>query len=203
MLTLQPDLKIVGQAGLARDAVTKALELQPDLVLLDIYLPDGSGLDVMKSILIGRPETKIVILTIHETDQLLVTAILNGATGYILKNTPTAKLLLSLRALERGEPAISRAMLGRVLGEISRIVAAQEHNQLGMTGITAREQQVLTLIGNGATNQEIAVQLVIAHNTVKVHVRKILEKLNLRNRYEAAQFARRVGLVKSPSDTIP
>lgn len=197
MLSHQPGLDIVGQAGSVHDAIAQALELQPDLVLLDISLPDGSGLDAMKSILTHCPDTKIVILTIHETDDLLLTAVRNGAKGYLLKNTPVSKLITSLRAIERGEAAISRAMVGRVLEEMSRLGTTHNLNQMNIPGLTARESQVLEELGSGASNREIAMNLVISLNTVKVHVRNILDKLKLRNRREAAQYAHRVGLMKS------
>jgi DNA-binding NarL/FixJ family response regulator len=198
MLSQQPDLDVTGFAGSVVDAVTKALELQPDLVLLDISLPDGSGLDAINAILANRPETKIVVLTVHESDDLLLAAVRSGAKGFLMKNTPISKLVLSLRALERGEPALSRKMFGQVLNEVNRLGTMVDPNQVGIPGLTHRELQVLKLLGEKATNQEIALSLVISQNTVKVHVRKVLDKLKLMNRREAKEFARRIGLVKIP-----
>ncbi len=191
MLSSYPDFSIVGEAGTVRGAIEKTLELNPDLVLLDISLPDGSGIDALREIIAQRPDTKIVMLTIHEEDDLLLSAIRFGAVGYLLKNIPILKLVKTLRGLANGEVALSRKMTTRIVEEYSRIGKTHESNDHCANILTTRELEVLQLLGNGATNQNIANRLVLSENTVKVHVHNILDKLNLRNRREAAEFARR------------
>ncbi|MGD8750840.1 MAG: response regulator transcription factor [Anaerolineales bacterium] len=202
LLSEHPDFTVVGEAGTARKAVAKALELKPDLVLLDLNLPDGSGLDVIKSILSRQPETKIVILTIHESEELLLAAIRNGAIGYILKNTPVSELLLSLRALDRGEVALSRTMTTRLVNGVHQLDKTLNEDDPDLEVLTSREVEVLQLLGARATNQEIADQLVIAKNTVKVHVYNTLKKLGFKNRQEAGKFARRKGLTPHPNNHL-
>jgi DNA-binding NarL/FixJ family response regulator len=197
LLSDHPDFTVVGEAGTVREAVAMALELKPDLVLLDLNLPDGSGLDVIKSILSRRPETKIVILTVHETEDLLLAAIRDGAIGYIVKNTPVSELLLSLRALARGEAALSRTMTTRLVRSVHRLDKSINEDDPDLEELTPREIEVLQLLGARATNQEIADQLVIAENTAKVHVYNILKKLEFNSRQEAGKFARRKGLTPS------
>jgi DNA-binding NarL/FixJ family response regulator len=199
MLTGQPDFSVVGEAGSVEDAITKARDLKPDLILLDIGLPDGSGLDAARAIFAERPEVKIVMLTVYETDDLLLGAVRSGAKGYLYKNTPISKLLAALRALERGEPAISRTMAGRILEEFTRLGSVKEPvENNNISGLTLRELEVLKLLGTGASNREIAESLFISINTVKIHVHNLLEKLSLRNRREATWFARRHGLEAPP-----
>ncbi|MGD8751205.1 MAG: response regulator transcription factor [Anaerolineales bacterium] len=202
LLSEHPDFTVVGEAGTAREAVAKALELKPDLVLLDLNLPDGSGLDVIKSILSRRPETKIVILTIHEAEDLLLAAIRNGAIGYILKNTPVSELLLSLRALGRGEAALSREMTTRLVNGVHQLEKTLNKDDPELEVLTSREMEVLQLLGARATNREIADQLVIAKNTVKVHVHNILKKLGLKSRLKAGRLARRKGLTPYPNNHL-
>lgn len=187
----QPDFEVVGEVGTMREAITKAIELRPDLVLMDISLPDGSGVEATRAILAQRPETKIVMLTVHESDELLFDAIRSGAKGYVLKNTPVTNLIASLRALDKGEAAISRAMAGSLVEEFSRMGKLTSHGGEDLENLTQRELDVLELLSTGATNRQIADRLVISENTVKNHVSSILKKLNLRNRREVAKFARR------------
>lgn len=194
----QPDFEVIAEAGTVHDAIDLALELSPDLVLMDIGLPDGDGLVAVKEILSGNPEIKVVMLTIHEADDLLFTAIHYGARGYLLKNTPIHDLLTSLRALERGEAALSRTMTRRILDEFSRLGKTTASAKTGFETLTPREIDVLEEISTGATNKEIADRLVISENTVKIHVHNILEKLNFDSRYEAAKFARRHGFSNPP-----
>ena len=196
MLSNQPDFVVVGEAGCVEEAVSKALNLKPDLILMDIGLPDGTGLDALDFILPHLPEVKIVMLTIYETDEMLFTAVRRGAKGFLLKNTSLSKLLASIRALERGEPAITRAMTGRILDEFSRQGLPNDELDHRLTALTFREREVLGLLGVGATNREIADRLFITENTVKRHVHKILYKLKLMNRREASEFASRVGVTK-------
>lgn len=174
-------------------------DLQPDLVLMDFSLPDGTGLDATRVILAERPETRIIFLTVHEEDDALFAAIRGGAMGYILKNVSIAELLAYLRNIQMGEAAISPAMAARILEEFSRLSVRQDDEPSQSTELTAREVEVLRELASGATNREIAVRLTIAENTVKNHVRNILTKLHLKNRREAAHYARRRGLTNSSS----
>lgn len=200
LLSSYPDLTVVGQASTAKGAVEKAVELSPDLVLLDVSLPDRSGIEAISEILSLRPETKIVMLTVYETDNLLLEAVRNGAAGYLLKDIPITKLLVALRGLANGEAALSRKMTARIMKEYQRNKA----NGVGgdrMNTLTMRELEILDLIITGATNQEIADRLVLSENTVKVHIHNILEKLHLRNRHEATRYALsfRIGGTPTPS----
>lgn len=197
MLGNQPDMNVVGEAGTLRKAIAKAKELEPEVVLMDIGLPDGSGLEAIEQIQKCVPHASIVVLTIYESDEILITSIQKGARGFLHKNTPIADLVASLRGVSRGEAALSRSMTSRVLDEIARI-STLIHNGDGdyeLEELTSREIEVLAQLTTGASNREIGDKLVIAENTVKAHVRHILKKLNLRNRREAAGFARRAGLV--------
>jgi DNA-binding NarL/FixJ family response regulator len=196
LLSKEPDFTIVGQAGTVRDAITRACELQPDLVLLDMGLPDGHGVEAVRPILANKPDTKIVFLTVYETDDMLFSALRRGAKGYLLKNIPVANLLESLRALQRGEAALSRNMVSRVLEEFSRPFNADTSLDSILTELTERQLQVLAELTRGATNEEIAARLVISENTVKNHVHTILKKLQLRNRREAVKYLNHPGLKK-------
>ena len=191
LLSNYPDFSVVGEAGTVSEAIKKTMELNPDLVLLDISLPDGSGIDALIDILAYRSDIKVVMLTIYERDDLLLASIRNGAVGYLLKNIPTSKLLMTLRGLANGEAALSRTMTARVVEEYQRIGRTSEFGDNNLNILTMRELEVLQLLGIGATNQDIADRLVLSENTVKVHVHNILEKLKLRNRREAAQYVRR------------
>jgi len=190
----QPDFEVVGEAGTLNEAVTKAYELKPDLVLMDIGLPDGSGVDATKAILAQRPETDIVILTLHDSDEILMDAMRSGAKGYLLKSAPAVEVIASLRALARGEPALSRQMTGRVLAGLASEKHPLREQSPAIEQLTPRELEVLGELSRGATNGEIAERLYISVNTVKNHVHEILNKLDLNNRREAASFAIRHGL---------
>ncbi len=202
LLNAQPDFSVVGQAGSVGEAITLARELCPDLILMDFGLPDGTGLEATQAILAERPTTNIVFLTVHEQDERLFAAIRSGAKGYLLKNVPVAKLLAHLRGLERGEAAISPTMTSHILGEFARMSPAHESSQVEAE-LTARELDVLKLLAAGASNREIADRLCISENTVKNHVGSILTKLGLRNRREAASFARRHRLINPSSGHLP
>lgn len=195
MLNGQPDIEVVGQAGTVADAVRLARELCPDLVLMDFGLPDGSGLEATQAILAERPDTSIVFLTVHDQDDRLFAAIRAGAKGYLLKNVALSNLLAYLRGIEQGEVAISLTMTSQIFKEFLRLRPPTEASTLDGVELTWREEEVLRELAAGATNQEIAEHLVIAENTVKVHVHHILSKLNLRNRREAINYARNHGLI--------
>jgi len=199
LLDHQPDFEVVGEAGTMSDAVMKAGELKPDLILMDISLPDGSGLEATRAILKQAPDTNIVILTIHDSDELLMDAIRNGARGYLMKNTSSKDLITSLRALRRGELALTREMAGRVISGFSSDAEQSQKRERVVDQLTSRELEVLMEVSSGATNKEIAERLFISVNTVKNHVHDILDKLGLKNRREATLFAIRHRLNKPVS----
>ncbi|HLE15847.1 MAG TPA: response regulator transcription factor [Anaerolineales bacterium] len=199
LLKNQPDFEMVGEAGSHCEAVKKALELEPNLVLMDYALPDGNGLEATQEILARLPETKIVFLTVHETDELLFAAIRSGAKGYLLKNMPVSKLLELLRGLGKGEAAITLKMASRILEEFARQEWKNQNGEPTLDLLTTRELEILEKIADGETNREIAARLYISENTVRNHVHNILEKLKLQNRYEAARLATRVRRTRDPA----
>jgi DNA-binding NarL/FixJ family response regulator len=195
LLRSQADIQVIGECGAVCEAIEKARALKPDVILMDFSLPDGTGLEASRAILKELPDTQIIFLTVHENDDQMISAVRSGAKGYLLKNLSVNKLLASLRALERGEAAISRTMMARVLEEFANSAPQPRSEPSPLLGLTAREIEVLQELADSITNQEIAGRLFISENTVKNHIHNILDKLNLRNRREAIEFARKNGLV--------
>jgi len=200
LLSAQPNLTIIGAAKSVHEAIKMARELKPDLILMDFSLPDGTGAEATQAILAEQPNIKIVFLTVHDDDERLFGAIRRGAKGYLLKNTPVDKLLTYLQGMERGEAAISPKMTSRVMEKFAELEPKQMTPQSESVDLTTRELQVLRQLDTGASNQEIADRLFISERTVKNHVSRILAKLNLKNRYEAANYARRKGITRSSFD---
>jgi DNA-binding NarL/FixJ family response regulator len=196
ILNAQSDFVVVGEAGDGIEVVVKARALQPDLILMDIAMPGCDGVEATALVKQELPETNIVILTVHNEDGKLFEAIKAGAQGYLLKSVRSGELLAMLRGAMRGEAAITPAIGGRMLEEFRRL---SKQVQPGLENppiaLTPREQEVLSLVARGATDQEIADSLTISIHTVKTHVRSILAKLHLGHRYEAAQFALQQGLI--------
>lgn len=197
LLRSQPDMDIVGECGTVREAIEQSRQIKPAVVLMDFSLPDGTGLEATRAILAEHPDTSIIFLTVHDNDERLIAAMRAGAKGYLLKNLSVSKLLASLRALERGEAAISRTMMARILEEFAAPVQPTVPQPSPLVGLTSREIEVLQELADGITNQEIATRLYISENTVKNHIHNILEKLALHNRREAIDFARKNGLFTS------
>lgn len=195
MFRSQPDFNVLGEAGSVRDAITLALHLRPDVILMDFSLPDGTGLDATNAILEVHPEAKIVFLTMHEDDERLFAAVRSGAKGYLVKNIPVTQLLESLRGLQLGEAPISRKMTSRILEAFSHLEDSTPNERASLEQLTDREREVLVELAKGGTNREIANRLFISDNTVKNHVHNILEKLGFSNRREAVRFAQKQGLV--------
>jgi len=195
LLNSQPDVEIVGQAGSVQEAVALARSELPDIILMDISLPDGTGMDAALAIRSESPKTKIVILTVHEDEEKLFEAIRAGAIGYLFKNVRVDELLNTLRGVMRGEAGISRTTAHRILDQFALL--SQPHPDDAVT-LTAREIEILRELSNNATNQEIAKRLYISENTVKNHVRNVLVKLHFHSRNEAADYARRHGLTQPP-----
>jgi two-component system nitrate/nitrite response regulator NarL len=192
----EPDIDIAGMAGSVQEALELVRKVKPDIVLMDFNLPDGSGADATRRILDEFPQCKVVFLTMSEEDESLYAAIRSGAKGYLLKNMRPANLVTALRSVYKGESALSRSMTLRLMEELSRTKAQERPKDSSQADLTQREKEVLSDLAAGMTNQEIAIHLHLAENTVKYHVHSILGKINLTNRKEAADYARDHGLAR-------
>ena len=191
----EPDIEVVGEAGEGLDAVERVVELVPDLVLMDVRMPGLSGIEATRRVRELVPSVKVAILTVSENDDDLFAAVRAGATGYLLKEVSIEELPDAVRAVARGHSLISPSMASRLLGEFNALSRRVEEQQGNAPRLSDRELEVLRLVARGLSNKDIATELVIAENTVKNHVRNILEKLQLRSRMEAAMYAVREKLV--------
>ena len=184
--------QVVGLASGGREAVDLVTRLDPDLVLMDVRMPGMSGVEATRAIAAIRPETPIVMLTVSEDEGDLFAAIRAGARGYLLKDLEAAQLRTMIDAVSRGEAAITPATAARIIRHLSTLGAA-DGSDFGR--LTARELEVLRLVTGGRRNKEIAAELGISENTVKYHLRNILEKLHAESRTEVAARAVREGLL--------
>ena len=188
----EEEFEVVGEAENGMEALAKARELKPDLILMDISMPHCNGLEAVSAIKRELPGVKIIMLTVHDEDENLFEAIKRGAEGFLSKKVRGKALLDSLRGVMRGEAAISRRIVAKILEEFARL-AEIEAGHIA-SELTSREKEVLQKISEGLSNREIGLSLCISENTVKAHVASILRKLHLRTRSEAAAYARRWGL---------
>lgn len=197
IISTQPDMQIVGEAGDGLEAIVKARELKPDLILMDIQMPGCDGLEATQKIKLESPETVIVMLTVRDEEEKLFEAIKNGAQGYLLKNIRSRELLEGLRGAMRGEAAISPILAGRMLEEFRRLSQYEPRQAIPeeIAMLTLREKDVLSLVAQGRSDKEIAAQLSISLHTVKSHLRNILTKLQVNSRREAVWLAKNKGLL--------
>jgi len=185
--------QVVGQVGDGRAAVEAARRLQPDLVLMDITMPEMTGLEALRVIRAEMPDVQVVMLTVSDDDENLFDAIQNGARGFLLKSLNATEFLEMLDGLRRGEAAITRQTAARLMDGFARL---SQHTPASSEGLTPREVELLQLIVDGLSNRAIAERLCVSENTVKYHIKHILQKLGAQNRTEAATHALRDGLLK-------
>lgn len=191
------ELEIIAEAGNGREGVEKAKAYRPDAVIMDVEMPEMSGVEAVKLIKEELPDCKIVMLTISDNDENLFNSIKNGAQGYLLKSMDPDDLIREINGLLfHNEVALSKAMAGKILNEFANLSKKQQEVDIQKYNITEREAEVLKLVAQGSTNREIAVSLAITENTVKNHLCNIMEKLHLQNRVQLATFAWREGLVE-------
>ena len=176
---------IVGEAGTIAEAVAVAHRAQPDVIVMDIRLPDGTGVDACREIRSKRPETRVIMLTSYADDEAIYGSIMAGASGYFLKQTRGQNLAEAIERVASGESLLDPAVTAKVL-ERMRSLARGEHDDLAV--LTDQERKILALIAEGKTNKEIADEIFLSDKTVKNYVSSILSKLNLRRRSEAAAF---------------
>jgi DNA-binding NarL/FixJ family response regulator len=185
LLERRPGFAVVGEAGTVQDAVRIARQAQPDVVIMDIRLPDGNGVEACREIREERPETKVIMLTSYADDEALFGSIMAGASGYLLKQTRGQSLAEAIEKVAKGESLLDPAITDRVLERMRRL-ASGEGDELST--LSPQERKILTAIAEGKTNKEIAQEVFLSDKTVKNYVSSILSKLNLRRRSEAAAF---------------
>ncbi len=193
-------LDVCGQAGNGEEAIEKAREMRPDLILMDVSMPGMSGLDAARVIKAELPDTRVVMLTVSDDEQHLFDAIKNGADGYILKDTPGDDFSELLTRLFEGEPAISKGLASLILQEFRRAPKKTPRSDIPGENLSERETEVIRLAAEGLTNREISERIFISESTVNYHVRNVLSKLQLRNRAEAVAYAARKNLLRDPED---
>ena len=187
--------EVVGEATTAADAVQQAKELQPDIVLLDILMPGGSGLEVVGDILLVSPSSKVLLLTASESEADLLAGVKAGARGYLTKDIPVPELIAAIDAVAAGGAALSPTMAGKLIDVAHQLFGHRELLALRQPTLTGREIEVLELVAQGNTSRQIAELLFISANTVKNHIRNILDKLGLHSRSEAVLYAAREDLI--------
>jgi DNA-binding NarL/FixJ family response regulator len=187
LLESQADFEVVAEASTAHEAVHKAQETIPDIILMDIRLVGGSGIEACAEITMLLPDTKVVMLTSFADDELLSSAIRAGAVGYVLKQIGSEDLIRAIHAASKGEATLDPSLTQRVFDEVRRSIQNEEMSAFG--DLTPQEMQVLSLIAEGRTNREIAEKLFLSEGTVRNYVSSVLSKLGVSNRAEAAAYA--------------
>ncbi|MFE5032029.1 response regulator [Streptomyces sp. 900105755] len=198
LLNAQPGIEVVGQAVDGLDAVAKVAELTPDVVLMDIRMPELGGIEATRRIAGAHPHIKVLVLTTFDLDEYVYEALRSGASGFLLKDASADKLAEAVRVVAAGDALLAPGITRRLITQFSQLDGGGVRAPLKarIADLTERETEVLALIAQGLSNAEIAARLVVAEQTVKTHVSRILVKLGLRDRTQAAVFAYESGLVR-------
>jgi two-component system response regulator NreC len=191
LIDAEPDLEAVGEAGNARDAVFQARALKPDVILMDVVMPDQSGLDVVPTLLHERPETKVLVLSMQDDPQYVRQAFANGASGYILKEAADTEVVAAIREVAGGSSYVHPAVGARLIAAETEEAKRAEEDPL-----SDREREVLRLLALGHTNQEISAQLFISVRTAETHRAHIMQKLRLTSRAELVRYALEQGVLE-------
>jgi len=194
LLSELTELEIIGEASNGKEGVLKAKEIKPDIIIMDVEMPEMTGVEAVRHIKEALPECKVVMLTISDDDDNLFKSIKNGAQGYLLKSMDPDDLIKEIKGLLKGEAALSKTIASKILREFNNISKKQKEVDHQKFNLTEREAEVLRQVAQGITNKEIAAKLAITENTVKNHLCNIMEKLHLENRVQLATFAWRKGL---------
>ena len=189
LLERREHFQVVAEAGTAAEAVEMARKFEPDLVVMDVRLPDGSGIEACREIRAEFPATRVVILTSYPDEEAVLSAIIAGASGYLLKQIRSRDLVSALESVGRGESLLDPAVTEKVLDRVRRIATGTYTDELAQ--LTHQEQKILLLVAEGKTNKEIASEVFLSDKTVKNYVSSILSKLNLERRAQAAAFVAR------------
>jgi two-component system response regulator NreC len=195
MLNAQPDIEVVGEASDGNQAVSEALRLIPDVILMDIAMPDCNGIEATRQVKRVQPETRVLVLTMHENEEYLFQTLRAGASGYILKEAADTELITAIRAVSRGRFYLSPSAQSIMVGDyLQRVRSGEEHDSYN--ALTEREREILKLVAEGYTNNQIAERLTISPKTVDTHRTHVMDKLNLHSRAELVKYAMRRGLLE-------
>jgi two-component system response regulator NreC len=195
MLNAQPDIEVVGEASDGNQAVSEALRLVPDVILMDIAMPDCNGIEATRQVKRVQPETRVLILTMHENEEYLFQTLRAGASGYILKEAADTELITAIHAVSNGRFYLSPSAQSIMVGDyLQRVRSGEEHDSYN--ALTEREREILKLVAEGYTNNQIAERLTISPKTVDTHRTHVMDKLNLHSRAELVKYAMRRGLLE-------
>ena len=194
----EEDIDVVAEAGNGREAVEKAARFEPNVVLMDIRMPDMDGLQATREILAANPAARILILTTFDLDEYIYEALSAGASGFVLKDDPPEQLIAAIRTVAAGDALLSPAVTNRVISRFARLQRPEPPKELD--DLTSREADVLRLIAKGLSNAEIGEELFISDTTVKTHVTHVLQKLGLRDRVQAVVLAYQSGIMDGESE---
>jgi two-component system response regulator DevR len=189
LLERRDGFQVVAEAGSVAEAIDQAARYEPDIVVMDVRLPDGSGIEACREIRAHRPATRVIMLTSFPDEEAVLSAIVAGASGYLLKQIRARDLVAALEAVGRGESLLDPAVTEKVLERVRRIATGGQDDELA--GLTSQERKILALVAEGKTNKEIASDVFLSDKTVKNYVSSILSKLNLERRAQAAAFMAR------------
>ncbi len=192
MLSTQPDFQVVGEAVNGIEAVQLAARLKPDVILLDLEMPDLDGVNALAQVRATDPRARVIIVTAYDTDERIVQAVIAGAQGYLLKGAPREEIFRAIRVVNEGGSLLQPIVASKLM----RHVSDQASQSADTEGLTPREREVLRLLAQGKSNRQIAAELVITERTAKFHVSSILSKLEAANRTEAVKIAVQRGLVR-------
>jgi DNA-binding NarL/FixJ family response regulator len=196
LLDAQPDMEVVGEAGNTHEALERVAALSPDVVLMDIAMPDGNGIDAAREMKKRFPGVQVLMLTVHDREDYLFQALRAGAAGYILKGADVQDLLLAVRTVHRGEVYLYPSLTKKLLGDFLQRAEAGE-DRASFDNLSEREREVLRLIAQGKTSPEIARMLFLSPHTVQTHRDHIMEKLNLHRKAELIKYAIQKGLIET------
>ena len=194
LLTADPGIEIIGQASTGREAVQQARRLAPDVVLMDIRMPDLDGIGATHELSRAAPDTRVLILTTFEQDDYIFGALRAGASGFLLKRTRPEHLIAAVHTIAAGDSLLSPSVTRRVIDRMAQQPTPELADQAKLRELTPREREVLELIARGLSNREIAAALGVEESTIRTHVKRVLMKLSLRDRVQAVIFAYEAGV---------
>ena len=196
ILDAQEDMEVVGEADNGRAAIDEAARLHPDVVLMDVRMPEVDGIAATRTIVGERPEARVLVLTTFDEDRIVYDAMKAGASGFLLKSAPPAQFVEAVRTVASGDALLAPSVTRRLVEDFVKRPPPGDRGDASLADLTEREREVLELIGRGLSNTEIAAKLFVSGATVKTHVNRILSKLSLRDRVQAVVLAYETGLVR-------